>query len=107
MALFTYDDADILVNFISQRKKDSIMPYLSKIGSFRQYCIQARKFLFSHPSPEYHLIDLIVLTYHVIRSISRNDMLFWEECKLIIGPEFDAFVEERVTRKVNDIVSRE
>ena len=97
------------VGLISQYISPLDFPHINniahQIGSFRQYCIKARKYLYSHVTPQYYLSHVVLLTFFVVQRIGRGRAnIFYDECQIIIDSEFSIFSQNRLESQINQIL---
>ena len=95
-------DVELLLN----KMAPEIDPIVEKIGSFRQYCIYSRSYLYSKTLPQHYLMQVVALTYRVIERIGeRNSRKYWDECEKIIGPEIDSYTQNKIMKVMRGILN--
>ena len=75
--------------------RDDLQLVVNKIGSFRQYCIEARKFLFPKHHSQQVINDFITITYFVAKHAARNGEMYYDEAQQILLVEFKAINDRR------------
>ena len=94
------------VHLMIHKMAPEIDPIVEKIGSFRQYCIYTRRYLYSKTSPHLYLLHVAGMTYRVIQRIGGcNSDKYWDECKKIIGTEIETYKRNEFEKAMDNILN--